>query len=100
MGFTIWFTGLPSAGKSTLARLLERVLTQQGQRVEVLDGDEVRQRGPVARKLRYHLIGSISLLRKTFLPYHRRLPSEGECPLSAGTGTVWRHLTISQPTFG
>jgi adenylyl-sulfate kinase len=44
MGFTIWFTGLPSAGKSTLARLLERVLTQQGQRVEVLDGDEVRQR--------------------------------------------------------
>jgi hypothetical protein len=33
--------------------------------------------GPVALKLRYHLIGSISLLRKTFLHHHRRLPSEG-----------------------
>lgn len=44
MGFTVWFTGLPSSGKSTLARLLEGRLTQQGCRVEVLDGDEVRQR--------------------------------------------------------
>jgi adenylylsulfate kinase len=44
MGFTVWFTGLPSAGKTTLARLLEKALTQRGRRVEVLDGDEVRQR--------------------------------------------------------
>jgi len=44
MGFTVWFTGLPSSGKSTVARLLERTLTEQGWRVEVLDGDEVRQR--------------------------------------------------------
>src|SRR5919108_6498724 len=44
MGFTVWFTGLPSSGKSTLARLLEEVLVQRGQRVEVLDGDEVRLR--------------------------------------------------------
>jgi adenylylsulfate kinase len=44
MGFTVWFTGLPSAGKTTLARLLEKALTQRGCRVEVLDGDEVRQR--------------------------------------------------------
>jgi adenylylsulfate kinase len=44
MGFTIWFTGLPSAGKTTLARLLEQVLRQQGWRVAVLDGDEVRLR--------------------------------------------------------
>jgi adenylylsulfate kinase len=44
MGFTVWFTGLPSAGKSTLARLLETALMQRGWRVEVLDGDEVRQR--------------------------------------------------------
>ena len=43
-GFVIWFTGLPSAGKSTLARLLEGMLCQSGQRVEVLDGDEIRQR--------------------------------------------------------
>jgi adenylylsulfate kinase len=44
MGFTVWFTGLPSAGKTTLARLLEKALKQRGCRVEVLDGDEVRQR--------------------------------------------------------
>jgi adenylylsulfate kinase len=44
MGFTVWFTGLPSAGKTTLARLLEKALRQRGCRVEVLDGDEVRQR--------------------------------------------------------
>jgi adenylylsulfate kinase len=44
MGFTLWFTGLPSAGKTTLARLLEKALVQRGCRVEVLDGDEVRQR--------------------------------------------------------
>ncbi len=41
-GFTIWFTGLPSAGKSTLARLIEGCLLERGLPVEVLDGDEVR----------------------------------------------------------
>ena len=44
MGFTVWFTGLPSSGKSTLARMLEQVLVDQGRHVEVLDGDEVRLR--------------------------------------------------------
>jgi adenylylsulfate kinase len=41
-GATIWLTGLPSAGKSTIARLLADRLAAQGRRVEVLDGDEVR----------------------------------------------------------
>jgi adenylylsulfate kinase len=43
-GFVVWFTGLPSAGKSTLARLLEKELERRAWRVEVLDGDEVRLR--------------------------------------------------------
>jgi len=43
-GFTVWFTGLPGAGKSTLARLLEGKLRQLGLQVEILDGDEVRKR--------------------------------------------------------
>ena len=43
-GFTIWFTGLPSSGKSTLARMLEAEIEKKGKHVEVLDGDEVRLR--------------------------------------------------------
>jgi adenylyl-sulfate kinase len=42
-GFTLWFTGLPSSGKSTLARRVEEILLERGLRVEVLDGDEVRE---------------------------------------------------------
>jgi adenylyl-sulfate kinase len=42
-GFTVWFTGLPSAGKSTLADLLAAELRVRGHGVEVLDGDVVRQ---------------------------------------------------------
>lgn len=43
-GFTVWFTGLPSSGKSTLATRLADELANQGLLTEVLDGDEVRQR--------------------------------------------------------
>src|SRR6266571_8550014 len=41
-GVTIWFTGLPSAGKSTLAQAVEQRLRARGRSVEVLDGDTVR----------------------------------------------------------
>lgn len=43
-GFTVWFTGLPSSGKTTLSRLLHKELDELGLAAEVLDGDEVRQR--------------------------------------------------------
>ncbi len=42
-GFTIWFTGLPSSGKSTIAERVARILRERELRVEVLDGDEVRK---------------------------------------------------------
>ena len=42
-GFTLWFTGLSGAGKSTLAQYLTPILKERGCKVEVLDGDEVRQ---------------------------------------------------------
>ncbi len=42
-GFVVWFTGLSGAGKSTLANLLSAELRGRGVRVELLDGDEVRQ---------------------------------------------------------
>jgi adenylylsulfate kinase len=43
MGFTVWLTGLPCSGKSTIAAQLAEHLRARGQRVEVLDGDIVRQ---------------------------------------------------------
>ncbi|MEU6391093.1 adenylyl-sulfate kinase [Streptomyces sp. NPDC046939] len=42
-GATIWLTGLPSAGKTTIANELARTLRAEGHRVEVLDGDEIRE---------------------------------------------------------
>jgi adenylyl-sulfate kinase len=41
-GFTLWFTGLSGAGKTTLAQIVHAELIKQGHRVEVLDGDVVR----------------------------------------------------------
>ncbi|HEY9139385.1 MAG TPA: adenylyl-sulfate kinase [Bryobacteraceae bacterium] len=41
-GFTLWFTGMSGAGKSTIAGLLENRLRAHQAKVEVLDGDEVR----------------------------------------------------------
>ncbi|WP_083768728.1 adenylyl-sulfate kinase [Thermobaculum terrenum] len=41
-GFTVWFTGLSGAGKTTLADRLEPILRERGLKVEKLDGDVVR----------------------------------------------------------
>ncbi|MDX2115465.1 MAG: adenylyl-sulfate kinase [Planctomycetota bacterium] len=41
-GCTLWFTGLPSSGKSTIASALEQVLVQRGRHAYRLDGDNIR----------------------------------------------------------
>src|SRR3954449_549456 len=41
-GFTVWFTGLSGAGKTTLSAAVANEIRARGQRVEVLDGDVVR----------------------------------------------------------
>ncbi|MEU6131140.1 adenylyl-sulfate kinase [Saccharopolyspora sp. NPDC047091] len=41
-GATVWLTGLPSAGKTTIALALAGRLREEGRRVEVLDGDVMR----------------------------------------------------------
>ncbi len=42
-GFTLWFTGLSGAGKTTASRLVENELRARGYKVEMLDGDVVRE---------------------------------------------------------
>ncbi len=42
-GVTIWFTGLPSSGKSTIADALAGTLREKGFKVERLDGDMIRK---------------------------------------------------------
>ena len=42
-GLTLWFTGLSGSGKSTLAQYLTPKLRELGNKVEVLDGDVVRE---------------------------------------------------------
>jgi len=41
-GFTLWFTGLSGAGKTTIAEIVERELRERELKVEALDGDVVR----------------------------------------------------------
>lgn len=41
-GFCLWFTGLPSSGKSTLAEAVAVFLMERGRRATLLDGDVVR----------------------------------------------------------
>ncbi|HEX7123102.1 MAG TPA: adenylyl-sulfate kinase [Gemmatimonadaceae bacterium] len=42
-GAVVWFTGLPSSGKSTIARAVYVRLLERGVPVELLDGSEVRE---------------------------------------------------------
>lgn len=42
-GVTVWFTGLSGAGKTTIRMAVEKELRAQGYKLEVLDGDIVRQ---------------------------------------------------------
>jgi adenylylsulfate kinase len=42
-GFTLWFTGLSGAGKTTISCLLETQLRERGSKLEILDGDIVRE---------------------------------------------------------
>lgn len=42
-GVAVWFTGFSGAGKSTIADALTDKLKSAGYRLEVLDGDEIRE---------------------------------------------------------
>jgi adenylylsulfate kinase len=42
-GFCLWFTGLSGSGKTTITNLLVKDLISRGSKLEVLDGDVVRE---------------------------------------------------------
>ncbi len=42
-GFTLWFTGLSGAGKTTVSRVIAEDLRARGMKVEILDGDVIRE---------------------------------------------------------
>jgi adenylylsulfate kinase len=41
-GFTLWFTGLSGAGKTTISEIVEHELRNRFRKIEVLDGDIIR----------------------------------------------------------
>jgi adenylylsulfate kinase-like enzyme len=41
-GFTVWLTGPPCSGKSTISEHIAAALRARGKQVEVLDGDVIR----------------------------------------------------------
>jgi adenylylsulfate kinase len=41
-GVTVWFTGLSASGKSTIAVIVDQMLTERGKHCCVLDGDNIR----------------------------------------------------------
>ena len=42
-GFTLWFTGLSGAGKTTISEIVQTELQGRRNRLEILDGDVIRE---------------------------------------------------------
>jgi len=74
-GAVLWFTGLPSSGKSTTAHALEERLHQAGCRTFVLDGDNVR----------HGLCGDLGFTEKDREENIRRIGEVAKLFVEAGT---------------
>jgi len=61
-GFTVWLTGLPAAGKSTLAALLVESLRARSFPTQLVDGDALRN--GVSSDLDYSLAGRAEAVRR------------------------------------
>ncbi|HEY1238695.1 MAG TPA: adenylyl-sulfate kinase [Solirubrobacterales bacterium] len=42
-GFTLWFTGLSGAGKTTISEIVSDEIHSRGSKLEILDGDLIRE---------------------------------------------------------
>jgi sulfate adenylyltransferase len=62
-GFCVWLTGLPCAGKSTVAEALVARLMEQGRTVTLLDGDTVRR----------HLSKGLGFTREDRIAHNERM---------------------------
>ena len=82
-GFCLWFTGLSGAGKSTIANIVVAELQARGHRVELLDGDEVRE----------HLSKGLGVLEGR--PRHEHPPHRLRRVLLARNGVVAVTAAIS-----
>ena len=107
-GATVWLTGLPSAGKTTLAFAAAERLRAEGRPVEVLDGDEIREVlspglgfgkqdrdahvsriGFVAQKLAAH---GVTVLVPVIAPYADTRAAVRERHAQAGTAFLEIHV--------
>jgi adenylylsulfate kinase len=92
-GAIAWFTGLPSAGKSTLAGLVRARLAAAGAPVVLLDGDEVRGAltpppgyDPAARDAFYETLARLAAL----------LAAQGLLVLVAATAPRRAHRALAR----
>ncbi|QGZ50774.1 adenylyl-sulfate kinase [Streptomyces sp. QHH-9511] len=107
-GGTVWLTGLPSAGKTTVAVGLAEQLSAEGHRVQVLDGDEiraalspdlgfskadrdtsVRRIGFVARLLAEH---GVTVLAPVIAPYAESRAAVRDLHVARGVGYLEVHV--------
>src|SRR3989338_6805156 len=94
-GVTLWFTGLPCSGKSTIAQIAGEELRRRGHRVELLDGDEVRQH--LTKGLGFSKEGRDENIRPIHYLFHLLTPRRigYVCPLLTRNGVIAIAAAIS-----
>lgn len=95
--FIVWITGLPAAGKSTLAEGLDARLRAMGLRTAVLDGDALR-RGP-NRGLGFDRAGRDENVRRA-AQMARRLADEGVVVVAALVSPFRAHREMARRLAG
>ncbi|MDQ3402091.1 MAG: adenylyl-sulfate kinase [Actinomycetota bacterium] len=110
-GATLWLTGLPSSGKTTIARAVAERLRADGHRVEVLDGDEFRAKlsnglgfSREDRDINVYRVGwvaqllarnGVTVLVPVIAPYADARAAIREQHLAAGT--TYREVHVATP---